>query len=157
MNIKNQKAVYLLMALALLASSILLGTPAPALADDTAYKLTVDYNSGNEKKLVITGPVLSADQERVFTESELKQLFAVDKEKGDLYYFSMINTVLSKRAYTVRGVSLFDVFAYCGITPSIYRNPNYFLHSLCHDGFFQVIGPGVEFSGQGGEIGRAHV
>jgi len=115
-----------------------------------ANTLNIDYNSGTEKKIVVTGPLLTAEQERVFSESELKQLFATDTVNGDLYHFTLINTVLSKRAYTLRGVSMFDVFDYCGIPATIYRNANYFLQLVCQDGFVQTIGPGVTFSGQGG-------
>ena len=125
---------------------IMLFTATTALANT----LTINYNSGSEKKLVITGPVLTADQERVFTASELKQLFANDIVYGDLHYFTMNNTVLSKRAYTVRGISLWDVFDYSGIPTSVYRNADYFLHTVSTDGFTQVIGPGVQFDGQGG-------
>ena len=115
-----------------------------------ANTLNIDYNSGDERKIVITGPLLTADQERVFSESELKQLFATDKVNGDLYHFTMLNTVGSKRAYTLRGVSMLDVFEYCGIGTGIYRNPDYFLQVVCSDGFVATMGPGVTFTGQGG-------
>ena len=139
---KTMKPLFMLMAIL----GIMLLASAAAWADT----LAIDYSSGSEKKVVVTGPVLTTDQERVFTESELKQLFADDKAKGDLYRLTMINTVLSKRAYTVRAVSMWDIFTYCGIPRETYRNPENFLQVISTDGFYQTIGPGVSFSGQGG-------
>ena len=134
----------ILFALALMLCVLSLG--ATALRADT---LSIQYNSGDERKVVVTGPLLSVEQERVFTESELKD-YAYDRARGDLYYFTMKNTVLSKRAYTVRGVSLWDVLNDSGIPEYVYRGPGNYLHSVSTDGFLQVIGPGVEFSGVGG-------
>ena len=112
--------------------------------------LAIDYNSGTEKKMVITGPMISLDSERVYTESELKEKFATDKVNGDYYVVSSINTVGTKRLYAVLGVSLWDVFADAGVGTDVYRNPDYFFQTVGADGMVQTIGPGVTFTGQGG-------
>ena len=151
---KNTLSV--LLVFALLAAFLSPVAPAlPAFAEeseDTAV-LTIDYNSGSELKFVITGPALtSLDQERVYTESELKDKFADDKVNGDLYEFSMMNTFPTKRLYTVRGVSLWKVFYDAGISTSIYRNASNFLQTASEDAsFVQTIGPGVMFNGFGGD------
>ena len=120
-------------------------TEVPNAAD--ANKLTVDYRSGLEKKIVITGPLLSVNQEKVYTESELKEKFAQDKELGDIYNLSMRNSFPTRRLYTIRGVSLWDVFEDANIGENIYRNEDVVLQTVGLDGAVFSVGKGITVGG----------
>ena len=112
-----------------------------------AGDLIVDYNSGEEKKLVLTGPLVPLASEKVYTESELKEKFATDKEKGDLYKLTMMNTFPTQRLYAIRAVSLWDVFADAGIGTDVYRNEDNFLQTVSSDGYIVSIGKGLTVGG----------
>ena len=112
--------------------------------------LEITYNSGTEKKVVVTGPLISLLQEKVYSRSEMLEKFG-DNGQAKYYVVSSKNTVGTKRLYAVVGISMWDLFADAGIGTDIYRNAANFFHTVAGDGMVQVIGPGVIFSGQGGD------
>ena len=123
--------------------------PGAATSATGENKLTVTYNSGAEKKLVITGPLVPLAAEKVYTESELKAFRKVNPDTPDLYYVTSMNTVGTKRVYTVDGVSMFDVLDHAGLSRDIYRNAKNFLFTVGGDSAVWRIGPGVITTGQG--------
>ena len=105
----------LLLAVALLASSLIPALPAPtALADEPgANILVVNYNSGTELKAVVAGNLVPYAAERVYTQSEIEERFSFDT-----YLYSTNNNSGFRHTYTVYGVKMEDLFADALADPS---------------------------------------